>query len=63
RVLAIALVSQGRVAEARDALGKMRELEPHLTVDRYIGRLPNAHLETGRHWARCLEVAGLPTTG
>ncbi|MGY3144405.1 adenylate cyclase [Bradyrhizobium sp. USDA 3397] len=63
RVLAIALVSQGRVAEAREALGKMRELEPHLTVDRYIGRLPNAHLETGRHWARCLEVAGLPTTG
>ncbi|PWE78334.1 hypothetical protein XF30_17875 [Bradyrhizobium sp. SUTN9-2] len=63
RVLAIALVSQGRVAEAREALGKMRELEPHLTLDRYIGRLPNAHLETGRHWARCLEVAGLPTTG
>ncbi|MCA1528269.1 adenylate/guanylate cyclase domain-containing protein [Bradyrhizobium yuanmingense] len=63
RVLAIALVSQGRVAEAREALGKMCELEPHLTLDRYIGRLPNAHLETGRHWARCLEVAGLPTTG
>ncbi|MCA1488829.1 adenylate/guanylate cyclase domain-containing protein, partial [Bradyrhizobium sp. IC4061] len=61
RVLAIALVSQGRVAEAREALGKMRELEPHLTLDRYIGRLPNADLETGRHWARCLEVAGLPT--
>ncbi|MCA1466978.1 tetratricopeptide repeat protein [Bradyrhizobium sp. BRP19] len=63
RVLAIALVSQGRVVEAREALGKMRELEPHLTLDRYIGRLPNANLETGRHWARCLEVAGLPTTG
>lgn len=63
RVLAIALVSQERVAEAREALGKMRELEPQLTVDRYIGRLPNAQLETGRHWARCLEVAGLPTTG
>ncbi|KYK50366.1 hypothetical protein A1D31_39005 [Bradyrhizobium liaoningense] len=63
RVLAIALVSQGRIAEAREALGKMRELEPQLTVDRYIGRLPNAQLETGRHWARCLGVAGLPTTG
>ncbi|MDA9424094.1 MULTISPECIES: adenylate/guanylate cyclase domain-containing protein [Bradyrhizobium] len=63
RVLAIALVSQGRIAEAREALGKMRELEPQLTVDRYIGRLPNAQLETGRYWARCLEVAGLPTTG
>ncbi|MDA9469529.1 adenylate/guanylate cyclase domain-containing protein [Bradyrhizobium sp. CCBAU 53415] len=63
RVLAIALVSQGRIAEAREALGRMRELEPQLTVDRYIGRLPNAQLETGRHWARCLEAAGLPTTG
>lgn len=63
RVLAIALVSQGRVAEAREILSKMRELEPQLTVDRYIGRLPNAQLETGRHWARCLEMAGLPTTG
>lgn len=63
RVLTIALVSQGRIEEAREALGKMRELEPQLTVDRYIGRLPNAQLETGRHWARCLEIAGLPTTG
>lgn len=63
RVLTIALVSQGRIEEARAALGRMRELEPQLTVDRYIGRLPNAQLETGRHWARCLEIAGLPTTG
>ncbi|QIP09439.1 adenylate/guanylate cyclase domain-containing protein [Bradyrhizobium symbiodeficiens] len=63
RVLTIALVSQGRIEEAREALGRMRELEPQLTVDRYIGRLPNAQLETGRHWARCLEIAGLPTTG
>ena len=63
RVLAIALVSQGRVEEAREALGKMRELEPQLTVDRYKARLPNAQLETGKHWARCLEIAGLPTTG
>lgn len=63
RVLAIALVSQGRVEEAREALGRMRELEPQLTVDRYKARLPNAQLETGRHWARCLEIAGLPTTG
>ncbi|QIO33545.1 adenylate/guanylate cyclase domain-containing protein [Bradyrhizobium sp. 1(2017)] len=63
RVLAIALVSQGRVEEAREALGRMRELEPQLTVDRYKARLPNAQLETGKHWARCLEIAGLPTTG
>lgn len=63
RVLTIALVAQNRMEEARRALGKMRELEPALTVERYIARAPNAHLETGRHWARCLEMAGLPATG
>jgi hypothetical protein len=46
--------------EAREALGKLRELEPELTVDKYIARLPNAQLETGRQWARCLAMAGLP---
>ena len=62
RVLTIALVAQGRMGEARDALAKMRELEPALTVERYIARIPNAEFETGKQWARCLEMAGLPTT-
>jgi len=62
RVLTIALVSQERMDEARDALASMRRLEPALTVERYIARIPNAQLETGRRWARCLEMAGLPTT-
>jgi adenylate cyclase len=61
RALTIALVSQGRMDEARQALGKLRELEPELTVERYIARMPNAQLETGRHWARCLAMAGLPS--
>ena len=61
RVLTIALVSQGRMDEARDALSKMRQLEPALTVDRYLARIPNAQLETGRYWARCLAMAGLPS--
>jgi adenylate cyclase len=60
RVLTIALVSQGRMDEAREALGKMRQLEPALTVKRYLARLPNAQLEMGRYWARCLTTAGLP---
>ena len=47
--------------EAREALGKVRELEPELTVEKYLARMPNAQLETGRHWARCLAIAGLPT--
>jgi adenylate cyclase len=61
RTLTAALVCQGRMEEAREALGKMRQLEPSLTVDKYHARLPNAQLEMGRHWARCLEMAGLPS--
>jgi class 3 adenylate cyclase/TolB-like protein len=61
RVLTIALVSQGRMDEARGALSKMRQLEPALTVDRYLARIPNAQFETGRYWARCLAMAGLPS--
>lgn len=61
RALTIALVSQGRVNEARQALAKVRELEPELTVEKYLARMPNAQIETGRHWARCLAMAGLPT--
>ena len=60
RVLTIALVCQGRMDEAREALEKMRLLEPDLTVERYLARLPNAQFETGRHWARCMAMAGLP---
>ena len=61
RVLTIALVLQGRMDEARETLGKMRQLEPQLTVERYLARLPNAELETGRQWACCLAMAGLPS--
>jgi adenylate cyclase len=61
RALTISLVSQGRMAEAREALAKLRQLEPQLTVARYLARMPNAELETGREWARCLAKAGLPT--
>jgi adenylate cyclase len=61
RALTISLVSQGRVDEARQALEKMRQLEPQLTVERYLARIPNAELETGRQWARCLAIAGLPS--
>jgi adenylate cyclase len=61
RALTISLVSQGRMDEAREALAKLRELEPELTVAKYVARLPNAQLEAGQHWARCLALAGLPT--
>jgi class 3 adenylate cyclase/TolB-like protein/Flp pilus assembly protein TadD len=61
RVLTISLVCQDRMEEARAALAKLRELEPTLTVEGYLARMPNAQIETGRHWARCLALAGLPT--
>jgi adenylate cyclase len=61
RALTIALVSQGRVEEARATLGRLQELEPELTVTKYLARVPNAQLAIGRHWAHCLEMAGLPS--
>lgn len=61
RALTISLVAQGRMEEAREALARMRQLEPLLTVERYLARMPSAELETGRHWARCLAMAGLPS--
>jgi len=61
RALTISLVSQERMDEARQALGKVLELDPKLTVEKYLARIPNAELETGRHWACCLAMAGLPS--
>ena len=61
RALTISLVAQERMDEAREALAKVRQLEPQLTVERYLARMPNAELETGRHWACCLAMAGLPS--
>jgi adenylate cyclase len=61
RALTISLVSLGRMDEAREALDKMRQLDPALTVEKYLARLPNAELETGQQWARCLAMAGLPS--
>ena len=63
RALAIALVCQGRMDEAREALRNLRQLEPALTVEKYLARMPNGQLDTGRHWAHCLAAAGLPSGG
>ena len=61
RVLTIALVCQGRMDEAREALGTLRQLEPSLTVEKYVARMPNGQLDAGRQWAHCLALAGLPS--
>jgi adenylate cyclase len=60
--LTISLVSQGRMDEARVTLARARELDSALTVETYLARMPNAQLETGQEWARCLAMAGLPST-
>ena len=60
RVLTIALVAQDRADEARESLRKVLELDPTLTVKAYVARMPNGDLTTGREWARCLGLAGLP---
>jgi adenylate cyclase len=62
RALTISLVSQGRMDEARVTLARARELDSALTVETYLARMPNAQLETGQEWARCLAMAGLPST-
>ncbi len=61
RALTISLVAQDRMDEAREALAKLRQLEPQLTVERYLARIPNAGLEIGRRWACYLAMAGLPS--
>ena len=61
RALTISLVAQDRMDEARESLAKLRQLEPQLTVERYLARIPNAGLEIGRRWACCLAMAGLPS--
>ena len=61
RALTISLVAQDRMDEAREALAKLRQLEPQLTVERYLARIPNAALEIGRRWACSLAMAGLPS--
>lgn len=61
RALTISLVAQDRMDEARETLARLRQLEPQLTVERYLARIPNAGLEIGRRWACCLAMAGLPS--
>ena len=62
RVIAIAQVRLGRFDDARRTLGMLRELEPDLTVRRYLERFPSGARETGRQWAQALHEAGLPAS-
>ena len=60
RALAIAQVELGDMAQARDTMRRLLELEPDLSVGRYLKRLPVGHTDLGREWADALQRAGLP---
>ncbi|HET9762581.1 MAG TPA: hypothetical protein VFR50_03660, partial [Casimicrobiaceae bacterium] len=60
RVLAIASSELGKADQARASIGKLRRLDPSLTVGSYLARSPAAQYETGRLWSRALRRAGLP---
>jgi hypothetical protein len=60
RVIAIAASELGRMAEARDSVAELRELDPSLTVSGYLARSPARNFETSRIWAEALRRAELP---
>lgn len=60
RVIAIASVQLGNLGDAREAVAKLRQIDPELTVRRYLARSPAAGHETGQVWSNALRVAGLP---
>ena len=60
RVIAIAASELGRMAEARDTVAELRQLDPSLTVSGYIARSPARNFETSMIWAEALRRAELP---
>ena len=61
RILTLILVRQENLPGAQSAMCKVRELEPGLTINSYLARMPNGDLSTGRNWANALATAGLPS--
>ncbi|SFH60413.1 hypothetical protein [Albimonas pacifica] len=60
RVEIIALQMLDRGDEARSAARALMELEPGLTIDRYLARHPAAESASGQEFARALAAAGVP---
>lgn len=60
RTLTYALVQQGKVEEAREAVSRLRELEPTYTVSAFRQRFPGRDGPMAEPFARALEAAGLP---
>jgi adenylate cyclase len=60
RTLAAALVLSGRIDEARQIMGRLRELEPGLTVSAFRARYPGRDSPQASRFAEALQAAGLP---
>ena len=60
RMLIVALVEQGKLPQAKSALTQLLRVEPCLTVESYLRRMPNGESPIGKRWARALATAGLP---
>jgi tetratricopeptide (TPR) repeat protein len=60
RVMAVAQWRLGLRQDARKTVQRLLELEPDLTVDRYLKRAPSAPYKIGKEIASALREAGVP---
>jgi tetratricopeptide (TPR) repeat protein len=60
RALAIAQWQLGLHDDARATVGRLMQLEPHLTIRSWRERSPSAEFKTGEEWASVLQQAGVP---
>jgi TolB-like protein/CRP-like cAMP-binding protein len=60
RTLIAAQVLSGRLAEARETMVRLRELEPALTVTAFSARYPGRASPQAERFAAALQAAGLP---
>lgn len=60
RMFTVSLVEQGQAHAAELAMRQLRRLEPGLTVNSYLARMPNGAAVTVKRWAASLAAAGLP---
>jgi class 3 adenylate cyclase/tetratricopeptide (TPR) repeat protein len=61
RVMAVAQWRLGLREEARRTVRTLLELEPHLTIARYLKRTPSAPYQIGKEIAGALKDAGVPS--
>ncbi|MBL8323892.1 MAG: hypothetical protein JNJ89_02930 [Rubrivivax sp.] len=60
RILAIAQVMAGRLADARSSIEGMLRIEPGFSIARFLERYPGAGAPHARRYAEALRTAGLP---